>query len=91
MPDGPVSGRHLDGEPYVPYTADDLRAQREDRTVAADPVIEPDRLTLFDVYGNALTARWLNGGVQVGGVLITDPEHAELLAKFITRESEDDA
>ena len=30
MPDGPISGRHLDGDPYVPYTADDLAAQRAD-------------------------------------------------------------
>lgn len=51
---------------------------------------DPRTFVVVGANSRRLIARWNVDGVWIGGCLITDREHAEALARFITRESDGD-
>lgn len=48
----------------------------------------PAQQDIIGANGRRLILRWVPEGVYVGGCLIADPEVADSLARFITREGE---
>jgi hypothetical protein len=55
---------------------------------SAEPGVSSDvsQIDIVGANGRRLIARWTPEGVYVGGCLISDADHADALASFITRE-----
>jgi hypothetical protein len=49
----------------------------------------PNEISLVGSNGRRLVARWTTEGVWIGGCLVSQREHAEALAAFITREADE--